>query len=349
MLAIASLTQGGADLCMELKKAFPKAVCFGKYGEAKGIIPIDKPFKDWLKEEFDHYSQWIFVMATGIVVRSVSSLLVHKSQDPAVVVMDERGEFAISLISGHLGGANQLARRVAGAISATPVITTSSDVQGLLAVDELADELDAALFHYDAALLVTADLVNGKTVGLWAETPISLPKGYEGYWGEAGWQCMEEDLLTKKLASFVCLSDRTISSVFSYVQIYPQELVLGIGCKKNTAAEVIRAGIQEMVEEEGYSIHAVGSLASAWIKFEEMGIRRVASDLKIRFSVYDRKTIRTVSHRFEGSAFVETTIGVPCVSEPCGFLASDGGECLAPVVKKNGMALSLWKKGEGTR
>lgn len=349
MLAIVSLTQGGADLSMELKRIFPQAVCFGKYGEADGIIPIDKPFKDWLKNEFDRYSQWIFVMATGIVVRSVSGLLVHKSQDPAVVVMDEKGEFAISLISGHLGGANQLARRIAEAICATPVITTSSDVQGLMAVDELANDLGAALFDFDAALLVTADLVNGKSVGLWAEAPIPLPKGYKGYWGKAGWHCMEGDLRTKKLASFVCVSDQKISSDFSYVQVYPQQLVIGIGCKKNTAAETIRAGIQEMVEEEGYSIHAVGLLASAWIKFEETGIRRVASDLKIRFSAYNREPILAVSHQFEGSAFVETTIGVPCVSEPCGFLASDCGECLVPVVKKNGMALSLWKKEEGTR
>lgn len=345
MLAIASLTKGGASLSMELKEIFPEAVCFGKYGEVNEVIPIDKPFMDWLREEFDHYSQWILIMSTGIVVRSLCGLLVHKSQDPAVVVMDEKGEFAIPLLSGHLGGANQLARRIANATDAKAVITTSSDVQGLLAVDQLAHKMDFALYDFDSALRVTADLVNGKSVGIWTERPIAIPKGYAAYWGEDGWKFLKQDVLSGKLSSFVYVSDKKIHLEFPHVQVYPQNLVVGIGCKKHTTAEAIREGIQEMVEAAGYSIHAVKTLASAWIKRNETGIKQAAKDWGIDFSTYNRESILAVAHRFEGSAFVEETIGVPCVSEPSGYLESDCGVCLVPVVKKNGMTLSLWEKG----
>jgi len=347
MLAIVSLTIGGADLSLQLKRFFPEAICYGKYGQENGIILIKKPMKEWLQEKFNQYDQWIFIMATGIVVRSLNNLLNHKSQDPAVLVMDEKGDYVISLLSGHLGGANQLARRIAYLMGAQPVITTSSDVQGLLAVDELAMDMGLALFDYDRALKVTSDLVNGKSVGFWSEEKTQVPKGYQTYWGRDGWRCLQEDLLQGRLASFVAMSDKPVDLDYPFVQLYPQRLVVGIGCKKNTPKESIRSGILKMIEAEGYSRYAISQISSAWVKRDEIGIMSLASEWKISFATYTKEAILQVADDFDGSQFVEKTIGVPCVSEPCGYLAANGGECLVPVIKKNGMTLSLWRKKEG--
>ena len=109
---------------------------------------------------FRRYEGHVFIMATGIVVRTVAGLLVHKTEDPAVVVVDDRGMFAISLLSGHLGGANRLAGEVAAAIGAQPVITTATDMNAVPAIDVLALELGLRIENPNAIKTVNMALLS---------------------------------------------------------------------------------------------------------------------------------------------------------------------------------------------
>lgn len=351
MLAIVSLTKGGALLSKRILAFYPQAVCFGKYHDAEGIQDFPGRFTTWLSEEFNQYDQWIFIMATGIVVRTIAPHLKHKSQDPAVVVIDEKGQNVISLLSGHLGGANALTRDLARHLSSNPVITTASDVGGLLAVDELAKQRGLYLFDFEKAKIVTAHLVNKKALGIYAtlKLDMSMPKGYEEFCGKSGWRKLEAKLENGEIASFIYIGDEKISSKHTYVQLFPRKLVVGIGCRKKTEASLIEAGILDMVTRAGFSIAGIQSIASAWIKGAEAGIISVSDKWEIPFLTYDRQEIAGVADHFEGSEFVRKTIGVPCVSEPCGFLASQGGKCLVPVIKKDGMTLSLWQIKEEYR
>lgn len=348
MLAIVSLTKGGASLATEIKKYYPDANFFGKQVAEGSQESIPGRFTDWIAEHFHYYDQWIFIMATGIVVRAIADLLIHKSKDPAVVVMDEKGNFAIPLVSGHLGGANDLARELAEKIKAIPVITTASDVRGVVSVDELAKHNNLLLCDYEGAKRVTADLVNGKGIGVFARQPIQakIPAPYQLFVGDQGWRTMEEKLRNGEISCFLYIGDESVSFPYSFVQLYPRNLIVGIGCRKGTDLSVIEAGLSNMMDLAGFTSKGIGAVATAWVKAEEPGILKLADRLQATMQIFTHDEIKNVSNQFDGSDFVEKTIGVSCVSEPCGYLGSERGECLVPIVRKHGMTLSLWRKLE---
>lgn len=136
-------------------------------------MPLGEDFKMKVGELFGTCQQLIFIMATGIVVRTLAGFLKHKAQDPAIIVLDEKGEYAISLLSGHLGGANVLARRVAEYFGGKAVITTATDVNGLVAVDMLAKQMGCMLTDYPAATLLTAMMLEGRRMGVKLEAEAS--------------------------------------------------------------------------------------------------------------------------------------------------------------------------------
>ena len=119
-------------------------------------------FTETLEKEFNSYDGHIFIMATGIVVRKISTLIKSKDVDPAVVVIDEGAHFVISLLSGHLGGANELAEIIGEKLNLVPIITTSSDVTGKIAVDTLSQKLNGELESLEKAKNVTSLIVDGK-------------------------------------------------------------------------------------------------------------------------------------------------------------------------------------------
>ena len=165
---IISLTPAGSRLGRRIAQKMPKAVfwvpvaCHPNYPEAQRIDDL----KSLLAEAFLANHPLICIMATGIVVRHLAPWLKGKDVDPAVVVVDEAGRFAISLLSGHLGGANDLARTVGNLIGAVPVITTATDVQGLPALDTLAPRLGLRLENLRAVKEIHMALLRGQPVRL---------------------------------------------------------------------------------------------------------------------------------------------------------------------------------------
>lgn len=313
MLAIVTLTTGGFSLAKKINEKLEAEIFFKP-----------KPFKAEIHRIYETYDSILFIMATGIVVRTLAPVLGHKSEDPAVVVMDEKGEFAISLLSGHLGGANQLAENLGRLMGAKPVITTASDVNGLLSVDMLAKKYGHILTDYDGARDVTSLLVDGKpikTIGFTVDE-----KGYS-HTGEG----------------IVYLSHEKENFDVPSVQLIPRNLVLGIGCRRGTSLEDLESLIVRVMIENNLDLNAISKIASAWVKSDENGLIELSNKLNVPFVTYEKEEISGVSQLFDSSEFVEKTIGIGNVSEPCGYLASDMGRCLVKKIKHQGITLSIWE------
>ncbi|MCH4888264.1 cobalt-precorrin 5A hydrolase [Acidaminobacter sp. JC074] len=314
MLAVISLTKGGLEQAEKLKAL-----------KACHVFHKPKPFKEEVLRIYRDYDQILFIMATGIVVRTLGPVLGHKSSDPAVLVMDEKGKHVISLLSGHLGGANALTHEIAGLLNSVPVITTSSDTNNLLSVDMLAEKNGWLLRDFEGAKKVTALLVDGHKIH--THNFKVDEKAYDDQNGDG----------------LVYLGHKDMTFDKPNVRLIPKNLVLGIGCRKNTPYHILEAFIMVVLREHGFEKEAVSKITSAWVKKDENCLNVLSEAWQIDFETYDKDQLLSVETLFESSEFVKETIGVGCVSEPSGYLGSDKGSCLLHKIKKQGMTLSIWE------
>lgn len=324
--AIFTLTEGAKAQGRRLKEHLSQAdlYCFPKAQES---------FADTVKKCFNQYDLLVFVMATGIVVRIIAPYLNHKSVDPAVIVMDEAGKNIISLLSGHMGGANDWTLRLAELMNGNPVITTASDIKGIKAVDTFAMENNLVFTDWTLAKEITAHLVNGGGISVYGGQSLTNPPQYypvdtvEGLrqYSYGLWVSDQEEL---------DLDGRTL-------QLFPKRLVVGIGCRRNTPGEQIRLEIEGALRFLGKSIHCIKKLATVDVKQDEAGIIETAKLLRVPLEIISRPDIKKVEYRFESSEFVKKAIGVGSVSEPCAFIGSGGGKILLNKKKGKGITLSV--------
>jgi cobalt-precorrin 5A hydrolase len=210
--AILALTRGGSALAGRLASRL--AVCEVVSGSIEAHVPerfrsnlqpseavrvesIDGPVSALVSRLFVDRAELVFIASAGVVVRLIAPLLVDKTRDPAVLVLDEAGRFVIPILSGHLGGANASAQRIAGLLGATAVLTTSSDVRGTIAVDLLGRDLGWRIeADREALLYAAAAVVNGERVVVieeacgreWWPSERSLPANLHpvASWAQAG-------------------------------------------------------------------------------------------------------------------------------------------------------------------
>ena len=208
----------------------------------------------WTGHHFKTDDGLIFVGACGIAVRSIAPYVASKKSDPAVLVVDECGKFVISLLSGHLGGANALALKTAEILGAEPVVTTATDLHDRFAVDVFAKNNHCAIFNMKAAKEVSAAILAGESVGFYSEFPWagSLPRGLK--------VCTPEDS-GKPEAGIAVTVHRACLPFTSTVQIVPKAVVLGLGCKKDKEAEIIRQEAEACLESESIYQEAVSQIA----------------------------------------------------------------------------------------
>lgn len=332
--AYLSLTENGIALCSKIRQCFGgDIITLTKRKNGETDKSFDS-FGEMMAYAFANYDCLVCVMASGIVVRALAELIQDKTQDPAVLVLDEKGVFCISLLSGHIGGANENARAVAEAIGAQAVITTASDVSGRMAVDTLAEQWDCAIGDMNAAKDITAMIVNSQRVMVSADRVLSLPP----------YLIQDELDNARDYDGAICVSEYVNESVpVPYVQLIPRNIVIGMGCRKGTERDAILAFIREEMQHLGLHIKSISRIVSADVKTHEAGLTEAADRLGVPFETIPRNAIKEVEHLFTGSAFVRDTIGVSCVAQPCGYLASQGGENLLDIRRRNGMTLSVWK------
>ena len=259
-LAFWTVTKGAGNIAKKFKeklkehlKDYDIDVFTLKKYDVENTIQI-KYFTTNINEKFSQYDGHIFIMASGIVIRKIANLIGTKDKDPAVLLIDEGKHFVISLLSGHLGGANELTYSLANILKLVPVITTSSDVTGKIAVDTISQKLNAELEDLKSAKDVTSLIVNGQKVN------ILLPKNVK---------------ITDKNSAdgFILVSNR---KNIEYTRIYPKNLILGIGCKKDTKAEDILFAIEDCLDKNNLDIKSVKKIATVDVKENEQGLINAA-------------------------------------------------------------------------
>jgi len=321
-IAVWALTPGGAALAARLAAALPGVEVFVRAPLAP-LAPAAVPFaslKPALEERFRAYRGHVCVMATGIVVRLLAGLLVHKAEDPAVVVVDEGGGFAISLVSGHLGGANALARQVAAVLGARPVITTATDVNGVSAVDVVALELGLAVENPEAIKAVNMALLAGEPIA------VHDPGGL--LTGRVPGAVADGTVATR---ARVWVEDRTLAPPAGALVLRPRSLVAGIGCNRNTGTEEMRELLLGTLEAAGLARTSLARLASIDLKADEPGLAGLAEELELAVDYFSRADIRRVEDDVPTpSARVHHHIGVKSVCEAAAILASRSGTLIVP-------------------
>lgn len=247
----------------------------------------------------------IFISSCGIAVRMISPYLIHKACDPAVLVMDELGKHCISLLSGHLGGANELCREVAGLTGAEAVITTASDLSGSFSPDMYAAEHGLAFDDFEKAKLISAASVAGEEIGIVWDDGL----GGETVNPDAGYG--------------VFVAERAVHSDLPFANtlvLYPRNLIVGVGCRRNTPADVIIEKVNECLQKHGLLPCMIRYIASADIKKNEQGIIELADRCRAAFVTFDKEELLEVERSFgpsyfSASEFVREVSGVGCVCE----------------------------------
>ena len=266
------------------------------------------PAFQWAERHFRDAEALIFIGAAGIAVRAIAPLLNNKAEDPAVVVADEGGRFAVPILSGHLGGANDLARRIAEICGAVPVITTATDARGAFAVDEWARRQNCALLEPSRILPVSSRILRGETVTVTSDYPIGgeCPPGVKT--GEDG---------------LVRVGIR--SDAGDALHLVPRIGVLGIGCRRGTPAETIEAVFRGFLTENRFYMQCITKAASIDKKADEQGILDFLAAHGWAFETFSAEALAGVPGEFSASEFVERTVGVDNVCERAAVLSSGGG------------------------
>ena len=253
------------------------------------------------------YDGLICIMATGIVVRSIAPLLDDKASDPCVVVVDERGRHAISLLGGHLGGGNQLAHQVARLTGGTPVITTASDTLELVALDLWARHLGLVPPPRSQLTAASGLLVNQGFLKLYSDEPVSsLPPGLI-----LTDHAEEADIIVSTAASF---GDE--ATIFR-----PRTLVIGVGCNRHTPAAELEEALAELLTEARLSRASIRNLCSIDKKSDEPGLLQFAADNGWPLTFYSSEQLNTQTQLTPSPAALKA-VGAIGVAEPAALLGA---------------------------
>ncbi|PKM52069.1 MAG: cobalt-precorrin 5A hydrolase [Firmicutes bacterium HGW-Firmicutes-7] len=343
-LAIITLTSGGVFTAKRLKRIMPDATLYtlNKHVE-DGFLEIQPSLHELVGKLFKTYEGIVFIMATGIVVRTIAPFIQHKTVDPAIMVMDEKGAFVISLLSGHIGRANEWTIEIASQLRAMPVITTASDVNGKMAVDTLAELLGCSIQNMEQAKRITARIIENEKIGVLSDLPLvtSLYTQFTMLEGDVN----QERLDGEEIKGLIIISKEN-PKTFNIPQVWltPKDLVVGIGCKRGKTKEELMEALYGAFKTCGVSMKRLNKLVTVDIKKDEIGLLELVKELKVPLECVPRQAIRAIEEQFEGSEFVEKTLGIKSVSEPCGYIGSGQGKCLLPKQKLAGITISIWEK-----
>lgn len=322
-IAVWAITPNGAALAVRMAAAFPEAAVLGS-DRIEGLPEPALRFAslgEAVAARFHRYSGHVFIMAAGIVVRIVAPLLTHKTRDPAVVVVDDRGRFAVSLLSGHIGGANRLAEQVAAAIGAQAVVTTATDANAAAAIDLLAVEMGLRIENPHAIKTVNMALLTGAPVEV--HDPLGLLAGRIPPAGAGA--------PAATAAARVWVDDRISEPPPGALILRPPSLVAGIGCNRNTDAGELRELLMGTLRTAGLAAASLSGLASIDLKKDEPGLSALAQELGLPFYCFGREEIGAVEDAVPSpSAAVAKHIGVKSVCEAAAILASRGGTLIVP-------------------
>lgn len=296
----------------ELRATISQSVS-GERFRKETLEVIDYLGKEDVDKAFKQCKGLVFIGATGIAVRLIAPFLKDKLTDPAVIVIDEMANFVIPIASGHVGGANELAMIIADKIGAIPVITTATDVNDKLAIDELAVANELSIVNRDNIKKVSAKLLVNEPVNM----------------------AICDDVIITSDADEVSSSELGL--------IY-KPISIGIGCRRGKSSEELSALVNETLLELNIDKSKIIGISSIDLKKDEPGLIELAEELSVPFVTFSSDELLKVEGEFDNSDFVEKTVGVGDVSARSAKALGKHGKFLIKKKKKDGMTISVYEK-----
>ncbi|HIJ96999.1 MAG TPA: cobalt-precorrin 5A hydrolase [Desulfuromonadales bacterium] len=346
-VAIIAITRGGAVLGNKIGDGIDGAELYvsSRYADQadqQATTFEAAELRGLIASLWKRYDGFILVMATGIVIRMIAPLLESKATDPAVVVMDDAGRYAISLLSGHLGGANELAGRCAAVTGAEAVVTTATDANQLPSFDMLAKEQGWGIADISRVKRLNTLLLDNKEIAVVDST------GLTRSWLNGRCNISFHDNLTAAqeslAAGFLFVSNRLLSSDAcpeNLLILRPRNLVLGIGCNRGTPADEIAGFVSIQLEQLSRVIESVACIATAVAKRDETGLLEYAASLGVPLVCFESEELNLVKVPSPPSAHALAAIGAVGVAEPAAILAAHGGKLLLGKVKSANVTLAV--------
>lgn len=311
-----------------------------------------KSLDKWTRDAFEKHLPILFVGACGIAVRAIAPYVTDKLVDSPVLVMDERGTNIIPILSGHMGGANELAIKLANAIGANPVITTATDVENVFSVDVFARKNGLRIINRDGIRKVSKKLIDER------HATIAIAPGikYEKENIPCELELVPYDSEKPKDILIVCpnnpncgddnsndgYEDADLKMPLAQILLVPKQYVVGMGCKKDKPYEDLKEFYDETVNKLGIE-DDICAIASIDLKAKELGLMMLSQYYHVPFITYTAKELNAVEGEFEESEFVKETTGVGSVCERAAVLGA-GGELKASKKAKDGMTIAIARR-----
>ena len=343
-VALVALTDRGMVTARRINEGLPHTVAREYFIHDKALNQNKKQeqvfrrLSDVVPSLWQEYSILIFVMATGIVVRQIASLIEGKDRDPAVLVLDEEGKFIIPLLSGHLGGANAWANHLALQIGAIAVITTATDGRGLVAPDEYARRYGWKVEPIDHLPAVNRLLLEQGFLNVWTKHPL---KPEYAWVNDEHYHFLSDNEQQKANVVLDAFPDTKIKE--DCVYLVPPVLSVGVGCRRGISTEAVLEGITSAVERIGASLKAVAGIYSIDLKSDELGLIEAAKYMRVPFQTFRAEELQTVIERkqLSRSKFVSEKIGVDGVCEAASLLGTQRGRLVLPKTKYQGVTVAI--------
>ncbi|EGP92811.1 cobalt-precorrin 5A hydrolase [Nitrosarchaeum koreense] len=325
-VSVLAITKNGIKIGIELKKYFPNWKIFApsKFSDNnKEIIWYSDSTTEKIVELFKNNNAIICLFSLGAVIRLIAPYLKDKKTDPAVIVIDDKTSFVISVLSGHLGGANELTQIIAQKLNATPVITTAADVNKTIAVDLVGRELGWKIEDDSTVTKISAFMVNEEKIGIFQDAGKrnwikEFPKNVKIY------QSLEE-MEKSDSKGFLIISDKVLEGDFlkNSVVYRPPSLVVGIGLHWDTSKENIKEGLDFCLQKFKLSKKSISKLVSIKKPEDVKGLVDIGKEMRITVEYVNREDLADVATP-NPSDTVKAFEGTASVSEAAAIKVSGG-------------------------
>ncbi len=325
-IAVICFTEAGGLLAGKLAETLKEThtvICCSK---CKKTLPqtrtVQTDIGTWTGEQFGCQDAICFIGAAGIAVRAIAPYVRDKLRDPAVLVLDEKGTFVIPLLSGHVGGANELAEEISEKLAAVPVITTGTDINGVFAVDVFAKKNHLGIANREGIAAVSSALLSGE------EADVLISPYREG----------EKGGMTAVLTP--------LDTECTLLQLCPKNYVLGIGCRQGKSKEALEEAVLQALKAAGIHRQALFAIASIDAKKNEPGIVALAKMYGLPFQTFSAEELGAVPGTFTASEFVRQKMGVDNVCERAAIAAcgAAGGEIVLQKTAGDGITVAIARR-----
>ena len=317
-VSVFSFTRAGARLALRVQKILQaqgnEVTCYApqQYLDVAPILVKSSGCAKDATAAFASSKALVYIGSCGIAVRAIAPLIKHKTLDPAVLVLDEKGRFVIPLLAGHIGGANALSLLLAEPLGAQAVLTTATDVNGLTAIDEWAETNACDIVNLQLAKEFAARLLDNKGIGFATDLPLvgALPKGVTAQ--------------TSGSFGLVISADENYQPFAETLNLLPRHYCLGIGCKKGTSLVQIEALVLPRLQAAKISMRAIKKICSVDLKKDELGLLLFAEKYHKPIEIFSAEALQEAEGSFTPSALVQRIVGVDNVCERAAVCGAKG-------------------------